>query len=154
MPSAKRREAAPTATVVVIEDEEDIRNLVVWNLEAAGFDAYGAAGAGEGLALCALYRPDIVVIDRMLHGADGIDVLEQLRSDDELADVAVLVLSARGTFDDKLTGFDAGADDYVVKPFAVDELVGRVEALAALARARRVLRATPSDVREVVRAGR
>ncbi len=124
-------------TVVVIEDEEDIRNLVLFNLREEGFVAHGAAGAGEGLALCTMHRPDVVIVDRMLHGADGLDVCEQIRSDREIADAAILVLSARGSVDDKLTGFDSGADDYVVKPFSVAELVVRVKKLAAIASMRR-----------------
>src|SRR6185369_18083191 len=124
-------------TVVVIDDEEDIRNLVLFNLREEGLTAHGAAGAGEGLALCTMHRPDVVIVDRMLHGADGLDVCEQIRSDSEIADAALLVLSARGSVDDKLTGFDSGADDYVVKPFSVAELVVRVKKLAALAKMRR-----------------
>jgi DNA-binding response OmpR family regulator len=123
--------------IVVIEDEEDIRNLVLFNLRAEGFEVFGAAGAGEGLALCTMHRPDVVIVDRMLHGADGLDVVEQMRSDREIADAAIIVLSARGSVDDKLTGFDSGADDYVVKPFSVAELVVRVKKLAAIASMRR-----------------
>ena len=124
-------------SIVVIEDEEDIRNLLLYNLRDAGYTVYGAAGAGEGLALCMMHRPDVIIVDRMLPGADGLDVCEQIRSDDELADAAVLVLSARGSVDDKLTGFDSGADEYVVKPFSVGDLVARVRKLASLAAARR-----------------
>jgi len=123
-----------TTVVVVIDDEEDIRNLVLFNLREDGITVYGAAGPGEGLALCTMHRPDVIIIDRMLHGADGLDVCEQIRSDREIADAAVLVLSARGSVDDKLTGFDSGADDYVVKPFSVAELVVRVKKLAAIAK--------------------
>ncbi len=119
--------------VVVIEDEGDIRNLVAWNLREDGMTVHCAAGAGEGLALCAKHVPDVVVVDRMLPGAEGLDVCEQIRSDAELRECGLLVLSARGAVDDKLTGFDAGADDYVVKPFSVAELVVRVRKLAALA---------------------
>ncbi len=124
-------------TVVVIEDEEDIRSLVAWNLRDDGITVHCAAGAGEGIALCAKHVPDVVVVDRMLHGADGLDVCEQLRSDRELETCGILVLSARGSVDDKLTGFDSGADDYMVKPFSVAELVVRVRKLAAVVEMRR-----------------
>ncbi|HEY8079049.1 MAG TPA: response regulator, partial [Labilithrix sp.] len=80
--------------IVVIEDEEDLRNLVVFNLRAEGHEVLGAAGAGEGMALCVRHAPDVVVLDRMLPGAEGLDLCEQLRSDSELADVGVVVLSA------------------------------------------------------------
>jgi DNA-binding response OmpR family regulator len=131
-------EGAPV--VVLIEDEEDIRHLLLFTLREAGFETFAAAGAGEGLAMCALYQPDIVIIDRMLPGADGLDVLEQLRSDEEMSEVATLVLSARGSVDDRLTGFEAGADDYIVKPFSVADLVSRVQKLGAISRARKLLR--------------
>jgi DNA-binding response OmpR family regulator len=124
-------------SIVVIEDEEDIRNLLLFNLREEGFVVYGAAGAGEGLALCTMHRPDVVIVDRMLHGADGLDVCEQIRSDREIADAALLVLSARGSVDDKLTGFDSGADDYIVKPFGIDDLVVRVRKLASVAAKRK-----------------
>ena len=126
--------------VVVIEDEPDLRALVIYTLRAAGFEAMGAATAGEGLAIAALHRPAVVVIDRMLGDADGIDLCTHIRADEELADAALLVLSARGSFQDRQSGFAAGADDYLVKPFPLDALVDRVRRLAVLASARRSLR--------------
>jgi DNA-binding response OmpR family regulator len=125
------------ASIVVIEDEQDIRSLVVLHLRDQGHTVFAAAGAGEGLALAAMHRPDVVLVDRMLPGADGLDVVEQIRADRDLDCAAVLVLSARGSRDDRLTGFDAGADDYIVKPFSVGELVVRVRKLASLAATRR-----------------
>jgi DNA-binding response OmpR family regulator len=126
--------------VVVIEDEADLRQLVVFNLRAEGFHVMGAATAGEGLAICAMHRPAVVVLDRMLGDVDGIDLCTHLRSDEHLADVAVLVLSALGSRRDRRTGFDAGADDYVVKPFVVRDLVERVRSLAFLSVERVALR--------------
>jgi DNA-binding response OmpR family regulator len=126
--------------VVVIEDEPDVLALVIYTLRAAGFDALGAGTAGEGLAIAALHRPAVVVIDRMLGDADGIDICTHLRADEQLADAALLVLSARGSFQDRQSGLAAGADDYLVKPFPLDALVDRVRRLVALAAARRALR--------------
>jgi len=126
--------------VVVIEDEPDLRALVIYTLRAAGFEATGAATAGEGLAICTLQRPAVVVIDRMLADADGIDLCAHLRADEELADAALLVLSARGSLHDRQAGLAAGADDYVVKPFPLDALVESVRRLAVLASQRRALR--------------
>jgi two-component system phosphate regulon response regulator PhoB len=126
--------------VVVIEDEEDLRELVAYNLRAEGFDALGAATAGEGLALCTMHCPHVVIIDRMLGDTDGIDLCAHLRADDRVAAAAIMVLTARGSEQDKRRGFEAGADDYVVKPFAVDALVERIRDLAFLASQRRALR--------------
>ena len=128
--------------VVVIEDENDLRQLVVHNLRAEGFDALGAATAGEGLALCTMHRPAVVILDRMLDHIDGIVLCEHLRADAMTADAAILVLSARGSADEKETGFAAGVDDYVVKPFGIDDLLERVRALATLAARRQALRTT------------
>jgi len=129
--------------VVVIEDEPDLRQLVVFNLRAEGFEALGAATAGEGLAICSMHRPAVVVLDRMLGDVDGIDICAQLRADESLADAAILILSARGSVDDRRHGFDAGADDYVVKPFVVAKLVERVRNLAFLAAQRVAMRSAP-----------
>ena len=115
--------------VVVIEDEDDLRELVIYNLRADGFHALGAATAGEGLAICSMHCPSVVIIDRMLGDMDGIDICAHLRADESLAGAAILVLSARGSARDKATGFAAGADDYMVKPFAVEQLVERIRGL-------------------------
>ena len=128
--------------VVVIEDEDDLRELVLYNLRAEGFEAVGAVTAGEGLALCTLRCPEVVIIDRMLHDTDGIALCAHLRDDSEVADGAIMVLSARGAPADLRAGWAAGADDYLVKPFEVGELVRRVRGLASLAERRRVLRAS------------
>lgn len=126
-------ELADRPLVIVIEDEDDVRDLVVYNLRAEGFDALGAATAGEGIALCTMHRPAVVIVDRMLHDTDGILLCEHLRADELTSDAAILVLSARGAMADKTSAFAAGADDYVVKPFAIDQLIGRVRDLAVLA---------------------
>jgi len=120
--------ASTTRSVLVVDDEPTIAEVVARYLERAG---YATAVAGDGpraLALAAERRPDLVVLDLMLPGLDGLEVLRRLRERDG-APPAVILLTAKGERDDRIVGLRAGADDYVVKPFSPGELVARVEAV-------------------------
>jgi DNA-binding response OmpR family regulator len=115
-----------TARVLVVEDAEAIRTAVVAGLGEAGF---GAAGRPDGRGLeddLATFRPDLVVLDIMLPGRDGFALLDVVRRH---SDAGVVMLTARDAVDDRLRGLHGGADDYVVKPFALAELVARVTAV-------------------------
>jgi len=114
------------ARVLVVEDAEAIRAAVVAALTAAG---YGAAGRADGRTLeedLAHFRPDLVVLDVMLPGRDGFALLDVVRRS---SDAGVVMLTARDAVDDRLRGLGGGADDYVVKPFVLAELVARVTAV-------------------------
>jgi DNA-binding response OmpR family regulator len=115
--------------VMVVEDEKEIRDLLKYNLERAGFTV-AAFDDGE-VALERLFasRPDALVLDLMLPGRSGLEVLAEVRAEPATADLPVLVLTARGAEMDKLLGFERGADDYVTKPFSPRELIARVRAL-------------------------
>jgi two-component system, OmpR family, phosphate regulon response regulator PhoB len=133
---------APRDRVLVVDDEPDLRQLVTINLREAGFDV-DAVGSGQaGLALATKTKPAVIVLDLMLPDVPGTEVCRQLRADVVLADSAVLMLTARGDEHDRLLGFEVGADDYVVKPFSVRELVMRVRALARRTAERRSARET------------
>jgi DNA-binding response OmpR family regulator len=114
--------------VLVVDDEPTIVEIVGRYLERAGYEAAGAADGFEALERAAAERPDLVVLDLMLPGIDGIEVMRRLR---ELpgAPLAVILLTARGEESDRLVGLRQGADDYVVKPFSPAELVARVGAV-------------------------
>jgi two-component system phosphate regulon response regulator PhoB len=128
--------AATSTAVVVIEDEADFRELLVFKLKEAGF-APEAAGTGhDGLALAKSLKPAVVVLDLMLPDIAGTEVCKQIRADRELANVSVLMLTAKGEEIDRVVGFELGADDYVVKPCSVRELMLRVRALARRANER------------------
>jgi DNA-binding response OmpR family regulator len=114
------------STVLVVDDDDDIRVLVRTLLERAGHDVVEAADGREGLRALHARRPDLVVLDATMPGLDGWETLERIR---ELTDVPVLMLSARSTELDKVRGLKSGADDYVTKPFGRQELLARVEAL-------------------------
>jgi two-component system, OmpR family, alkaline phosphatase synthesis response regulator PhoP len=116
-------------TVMVIEDEKEIRELVRYNLERAGFRVAAAADGEEGLERIFAERPDALVVDLMLPGRSGLEILRELREEPTTRELPVVVLTARAAEMDTLLGFEHGADDYVTKPFSPRELVARVHAL-------------------------
>jgi DNA-binding response OmpR family regulator len=120
--------ATTNATVLVVDDEPTIVEVVGTYLERAGFEVERAMDGLEALRLTELHRPDLVVLDLMLPGLDGFEVLRRLRERPGKP-VAVIMLTARGEESDRLVGLRHGADDYVVKPFSPAELVARVEAV-------------------------
>jgi two-component system response regulator MprA len=115
-----------SARVLVIEDEERIRNFLNRGLTFEGYRVDTAADGETGLELARDNPPDLVLLDLMLPGLDGLEVCRRLRAVSELP---ILMLTARESIEDRVTGLDAGADDYLVKPFAFDELMARVRAL-------------------------
>ena len=115
--------------VMVIEDENEIRELVRYNLERAGFRVNAIADGEAGLQRLFEARPDALVLDLMLPGRSGLEVLREVRDEPATRDLPVLILTARSAEMDKLLGFDHGADDYLTKPFSPRELVARVRAL-------------------------
>ena len=131
MPSPSDKAAprgAKTATVLVVDDEPTIVEIVGRYMERAGYETHRAADGPEALRLAALHRPDLVVLDLMLPGIDGIEVMRQLHEEPGPR-IAVIMLTARGEESDRLVGLRHGADDYVVKPFSPAELVARVGAV-------------------------
>lgn len=125
----------PMPLVFYVEDDDNIRDLTLYALRQAGFEGRGFPAAEAFFAACQEATPDLVLLDIMLPGVDGLGILAQLRADGRLRDVPVIMLTAKGTELDTVSGLDAGADDYLAKPFSMMELVSRAKAL--LRRARR-----------------
>jgi two-component system phosphate regulon response regulator PhoB len=138
--------------VVIIEDERDVARLLEFNLQSAGFQVTSAATGAEGLAAVAKTKPDVVVLDLMLPDQSGYDVCKALRADPQNGDVGVLMLTAKGEAEDRILGLEVGADDYVVKPFVVREVVLRVTALGNRLAERRA-RPASGDPNGVLRVG-
>ncbi len=115
----------PTPRILVVEDEEEIRKFVRLALEREGFEVHEAAGVERGLIQAGTRRPDLVVLDLGLPDGNGVDLIRELRT---WSDAPVLVLSARTGEGDKVEALDAGADDYLAKPFGASELLARVRA--------------------------
>jgi len=124
------------ATLLVIEDDPDIVELLRYNLEREGFRVLVATDGEHGLADAARNRPDLVLLDLMLPGLDGLEVCRRLRVQDVTRSIPVLILTAKGEETDVVIGLEMGADDYLTKPFSPRELLARVRAL--LRRAQRV----------------
>ena len=123
----RRDPAGPAHTVLVVEDDLAIRRGLVDALGFAGHDVLESGDGAEGLRIARERVPDLVLLDVMLPGLDGLAVLEALRQ--ELPDLPVILVTARGSEDDRVNGLRQGADDYVVKPFSAREVLARVDAV-------------------------
>jgi len=115
--------------VLIVEDEPPLVELLSYNLEKAGFQAQVARDGDEALLAVEERRPDLVLLDWMLPYVSGIEICRRIRRNPETRDLPIILLTARGEEDDRIRGLDAGADDYVVKPFSPSELVARVRAV-------------------------
>jgi DNA-binding response OmpR family regulator len=111
--------------ILIVEDEATLRDTLAMNLRAEGFEVLGAGDGVTGLRLAREQTPDLVILDLMLPELDGLSLCRMLRRDSQ---VPIIMLTARGTEMDKITGLETGADDYVVKPFSLGELMARVRA--------------------------
>ncbi|RDI47274.1 two-component system OmpR family response regulator [Nocardia mexicana] len=125
--SGKPAEPAPEARVLVVDDEPMIVELLSVSLRYQGFEVAVAANGAEGLDRARTFRPDALIIDVMMPGMDGFGLLRRLRADG--IDAPVLFLTARDEVEDKVTGLTLGADDYVTKPFSLEEVVARLRVI-------------------------
>lgn len=113
--------------ILIIEDEPKVARFIQRGLNAEGFRSDVASTGRDGLRMASEFNYDVITVDLMLPGTDGYTVIEELRNSNTSS--GVLILSARDTLDDKLKGFKVGSDDYLIKPFAFEELVARINAL-------------------------
>ena len=149
------------ARVMIVEDEEPLMLLLRYNLEAEGYEVDGAARGDEAEIKLKESAPDLLVLDWMLPGLSGIELCRRLRARPETERLPIIMLTARGEESERLRGRATGADDYVVKPFSVPELIARVQALLRRARPERVANVLAAgeleldrERRRVFRAGR
>lgn len=133
-------------TVLVIDDEKDLIELVRYNLEREGFDVLAATDGKAGLNLATQQQPDVVVLDVMMPGMDGLEVCRQLRADSRTQRLPVIMLTAKVAETDRIVGLEMGADDYVTKPFSPRELVARVKAI--------LRRAASQEQSQIIRQGK
>jgi len=128
--SQSPNDAAMTAnTILLVEDEPEIRDLLTFALGRAGFQVWEAASAEDAVQRLDGALPSLLILDWMLPGMSGIDFARRLRRDPHTAEIPIIMLTARGEETDKLKSFDSGVDDYVTKPFSPRELIARVKAL-------------------------
>src|SRR5712672_1005899 len=131
--------------ILIVEDEEALTLLLRYNLEAAGYDVESVARGDEADLRLREAIPDVVILDWMLPGVSGIELCRRLRSRPETRQLPIVMLTARGEESERVRGLSTGADDYIVKPFSVPELLARVNAL--------LRRASPERVADVLSFG-
>jgi DNA-binding response OmpR family regulator len=112
--------------ILLIEDDADLFSLLKYNLEKEGFSLSGSQTGRGAIELCRQVRPDLILLDIMLPDSDGLDICKGIRKDPDLASTPVIFLTARASETDRIVGLELGANDYVVKPFFVRELIARV----------------------------
>src|SRR5947209_590193 len=128
--------------ILLIEDDSDLFALLKYNLEKEGFALVGAQTGKGAIDLCRRERPDLILLDIMLPDSDGLDICKGIRSHPELAHIPVIFLTARASETDRIVGLELGANDYIVKPFFVRELIARIKIqMRGLSQPARVLRA-------------
>ena len=115
-----------TAEILIVEDDEVIMGTLAYNLSRSGFGVSQATNGADALRLARKSRPDLILLDIMLPGESGIEVCERIRERDQ--SVMIVMITAKDSEEDKVRGFEAGADDYVTKPFGMKELVARINA--------------------------
>jgi DNA-binding response OmpR family regulator len=113
--------------VLVVEDDADLFSLLQYNLRKEGFQTAGSQTGRGVLEMCRAERPDLVLLDIMLPDSDGLDICKSIRSQPEIAQTPIIFLTARASETDRIVGLELGANDYVVKPFFVRELIARVK---------------------------
>ena len=115
--------------IIVVEDEPDIQDVIRYNLEREGFGVSSALNGEEGLAMIRMKAPDLVVLDLMLPGIDGLKICRQLKRDPQTESIPIVIVTAKGEESDVILGLGMGADDYIAKPFSPKVLVARVKAV-------------------------
>ena len=115
--------------IFIVEDEPDLRDTLSFNFENEGFEVSSFPDGEKCLTSVKKNKPDLIILDLMLPGINGLDVCREIRSEEENNDVSIIMLTAKGEEIDRIVGFELGADDYVTKPFSVRELILRVKVL-------------------------
>lgn len=115
--------------IFCVEDDDNIRELVIYTLETTGLEARGFADGTAFMEALAFDTPELVLLDIMLPGEDGLEILKKLKNSSKTKDIPVIMVTAKGSEYDKVVGLDSGADDYVTKPFGMMELISRIKAV-------------------------
>lgn len=138
----------PRENILVVDDEEDLLELVQYNLTREGYKVHTAATGEEALNIANSSKPDLIVLDLMLPGVDGLEVARKLKGNSDTAEIPIIMLTAKGEEADIVTGLELGADDYIPKPFSPRILLARVRAVLRRAGAER----EQSDKSDVIEA--
>ncbi len=131
--------------IYCVEDDQGIRDLMIYTLNSSGFEAKGFSEGSSFFEALKSEKPDLIMLDIMLPGEDGLSILKQLRSNLSTDNIPVIMTTAKGTEYDKVVGLDLGADDYLAKPFGMMEMISRVKAV--------LRRMAPKDASKILEAG-
>lgn len=118
-----------TKSILIVEDEADILQLIDWHLRSEGYTTYTATDGNKGLDKAEEKTPDLILLDLILPGMDGLEVCKSLKRNSKTQNIPVVMLTAKGEEVDRIVGFELGADDYIVKPFSPRELILRIRAI-------------------------
>ena len=132
--------------IVIVEDEPDILDVLSYNLKREGFEVATSQNGAEGLGLIQRLKPDLVLLDLMLPGMDGLDVCRQLKTNSVTDNIPVIMLTAKGEESDVVLGLGLGADDYIPKPFSPKELIARIKAVLRRTSAKEVISDTVIEI--------
>jgi len=113
-------------TILIVEDEEDLREIIIYNLDREGYQTIGVETGEQGLEQAIVLKPDLMILDLMLPGMNGIDVCKQLKQDKNTQTIPIIIVSAKGEEADIVSGLELGADDYLTKPFSPRILLARI----------------------------
>lgn len=116
-------------TILVVDDEQDLLDLIEYNLKKEGFDVLKAEDGMEGIEMARAYSPSLILLDIMMPKMDGLETVEVIRNDEELARIPVIFLTARGDEKTEVEGLDKGGDDYITKPISTTKLISRIKAV-------------------------
>jgi len=130
----------PKTKILIIEDDDDVRELIRYNLARENYQVYDAADGEKGLDAANSLMPDLLVLDLMLPGISGLEICKELKSDKSTQDIPIVILSAKGEESDIVIGLELGADDYITKPFSPRVLLARIKSVL-----RRKSRVAPTD---------
>lgn len=120
---------ADKQTILVVDDEEDLLDLIEYNLQKEGFDVLKAENGVEGIEMARKHNPNLVLLDIMMPKMDGMEVVERMRADKKLAHIPIIFLTARGDEKTEVEGLDKGGDDYITKPISTTKLISRIKAV-------------------------
>src|SRR5689334_6494621 len=127
--NTKNQDNQPALKILVIDDQENIIEFIKLGLKYEGFLVESEVDGPQGLAAAQRLNPDLIILDVMLPGMDGLEVCRKLRDNPTTRDIPILMLTAKDDVSDRIAGLDTGADDYLTKPFSFEELVARIRAI-------------------------
>jgi two-component system alkaline phosphatase synthesis response regulator PhoP len=119
----------PKQTILVVDDEQDLLDLIEYNLKKEGFDVLKAENGQQGIQMAKKHSPNLVLLDIMMPKMDGLEVCDQMRADSSLMHIPIIFLTARGDEKTEVEGLDKGADDYITKPISTTKLISRIKAV-------------------------